>query len=79
MSTIEKEPGPQGDSPARSVENDVSEKKQPREYRDMDHEALQATSQSSLLSVIVILVSNPAQQRLLWIWIPYAHLPICYV
>jgi hypothetical protein len=64
MSNIEKEPGPQGDSPALSSENVDQEKKQPREYRDVDHENQQATSRCSLLFVH-FRVSNATQQRLL--------------
>jgi len=48
MSNVEKVPGTQGDSPALSAENVDLEQKQPRVYRDFDHEKEEATSQRSL-------------------------------
>lgn len=74
MSNIEKEPGPEGDSPPISVEN--TEKK-PREYKDFGHEKQQATS--SYLFQLLFHVSDTPQQRHSWIWIQYGRLPISHI
>lgn len=60
MSNVEKEPGPQGDSPGISTENVDQEKKHPREYKDFGHENQQATSQFSL--IIYMYVPNSPQR-----------------
>lgn len=48
MSTIEKEPGPQGDSPVQQVEE--GEKKK-RVYKDFGHEEEKTTRMSFLYSL----------------------------